>query len=73
METIVTITLVVKGDKHDDELRGQIQTIDARLMNWFLADVRNGAPYGSGSLLHYRIHVNEVPEVKSIPSQSTSS
>jgi hypothetical protein len=53
VETLVTITLIVKGNT--DETRDKMEQIGVRalLQDWFLEDVKVPAPYPTGSLLWY--------------------
>lgn len=55
METVVTITLIVKGDR--DEVRDKMESLAVRTLfsNWFCEDAGTPAPYPTGSLLWYGI------------------
>lgn len=61
METIVTITLVVKGDQITAETA--LANVRKVIADWFVADAREKPPYRDGSLLHYSVH-STPPRIK---------
>ena len=48
MDTTLTVTVVIKGDRH-----AAINALTERLNIWFLEDVQTPAPYPTGSLLYW--------------------
>ena len=72
MQTTITITLVIKGDK-DEALQRAEYKLRPIISEWFCSDVGVKPPYPEGSLLWYNFTDKKVQlvldEVEKLPNE----